>query len=93
MHFSRKTNKQTNLRNLSGFATARFANNNGGGMVLHQIKNGGAVLVHGKPLSQPLDTRIPKSATITTIEINNCKTTRMKVEIESEEERYPEEEE
>lgn len=60
--------ERENLRNLSGFATTRFANDNGGGVILNQIKNGGAVFVDGQSLSQPLDTRIPKSASTTEIE-------------------------
>lgn len=36
-----------NLRNLSGFAAARFANYDGSGASLHRIENGGAVLEDG----------------------------------------------
>ena len=36
-----------NLRNLSGFATARFANYDGSGASLHRIENGGTVLEDG----------------------------------------------
>ena len=60
--------ERENLRNLSGFATTRFANDNGGGVILNQIENGGAVFVDGQSLSQPLDTQIPKSASTTEIE-------------------------
>lgn len=46
--------RRTNLGNLSGFATSSLANNYGGSMILDQVKNGLAILVHGQPLSQPL---------------------------------------
>jgi hypothetical protein len=46
--------QRTNLGNLSGFATSSLANDDRSSMVLDQVQNGLAVLVHGQPLSQPL---------------------------------------
>lgn len=57
-----KQEEIVNLRNLGGFPTTRFANYYGGGVGLHQIENGGSVLVNRKSLPLLLDARIPKSA-------------------------------
>lgn len=53
--------ENTNLWNLSGFATTRFANYDGGRMSLHQVEKGGPVPVHWKPLPLLLDTSKPIS--------------------------------
>jgi len=39
------------LRNLSGFSAAGFADDDGGGVSLDEVENGGAVLKHRQSLA------------------------------------------
>ena len=53
-----------NLRNLSGFAAAGLADDDGSGASLDGVENGGAVPEHRQPLPLPLQIRIAASVNL-----------------------------
>jgi len=53
--------EEGDLRNLSGFAAAGFADDDGGGVSLDEVENGGAVLEHRQSLALVVDAGVAMS--------------------------------
>lgn len=76
---------------MGGFSTASLSNNDSSGMILYKIKNGGAVLEHGKPLALPLQGRVAKPIASKSQWCSKVKSEEKRKSF-AEKEEYPEEE-